>query len=280
MGALDGRIALVTGASRGIGAAIAQRLGAEGAVVAATARTLHSHPTLPGTLTETVAAIEQRGGRAVAFPADLSDAESRAGIVPAVEAALGPVEVLVNNAAAAFYLPIGEFPLRRRRLLLELNFHAPVDLALAVLPGMRARHRGWIVNVSSVTARHPKQPSGSRAATPTEASTIYGASKAALDRFTTGMAVEVAVDAIAVNSVAPVAAVRTPGADTLVGELMDARPDLVEPVEVLAEAALALATCDPRGVTGRVVLSGPFLAEIGRAVRNLDGTDRPPDMIP
>jgi NAD(P)-dependent dehydrogenase (short-subunit alcohol dehydrogenase family) len=271
VGALDGKVALVTGASRGIGAAIARRLGAEGAAVAATARTMEPHPTLAGTLRDTVAAIERAGGRAFAVQADLAVPESRAAIVPEVESVLGPVDVLVNNAAAAFYLPIDDFPLRRRRLLFELNVHAPVDLSVAVLSHMRTRGHGWIVNVSSVTSRHPTVPPSRP---PTAAATMYGASKAALERFTTGLASEVYDDGIAVNSVSPVAAVRTPGAEALVRELMDARPDLVEPVEVLAEAAVVLATCDPALLTGRVLLSQPFLAEIGRVVKNLDGTDR------
>lgn len=277
MGELDDRVALVTGASRGIGAAIARRLAAEGAAVAVTARTVDEHPRLPGSLRETVATIEADGGRAVAIAADLADGDDRARIVGDVEAQLGPVDVLVNNAAAAFYLPIDAFPLKRRRILFELNFHAPVDLAVAVLPAMRARGAGWIVNVSSVTSRHPQGPPYRRGSEPTATATIYGASKAALERFTTGLAAEVHGAGIAVNAVSPVAAVRTPGADALVAGIMDARPDLVEPVELMAEAALVLATCDPATCTGRVVLSRPFLEELGRAARNLDGSPRHPD---
>ncbi len=163
MGACDGRVALVTGASRGIGAAIAQRLASEGAAVAITARTLDEHPRLPGSLTETLVAVEAAGGKGVALAADLADADQRARIVPEVEAALGPVDVLVNNAAAAFYLPSADFPLRRRRLIFDLNVHAPLDLAQQVTPGMRSRRRGWIVNISSATAR----PGWRRSSTPT-----------------------------------------------------------------------------------------------------------------
>ncbi len=264
MGACDGRVALVTGASRGIGAAIALRLAAEGAAVAVTARTLDPHPTLPGTLREVVDAVEAHSGRAVAIPADLADADARSRIVPEVESALGPVDILVNNAAAAFYVATAELPLRRRRLMFELNVHAPVDLAQQVIPGMRARGRGWIVNVSSATSRRPKGPPFDPGIRLGATSTLYGATKAALERITTGLAAELYDDGIAVNSLAPVAAVRTPGAEVHLGPLLDERPDIVEPVELLADAAVVLSTCDPATTTGRVVYSRPFLTELGR----------------
>jgi citronellol/citronellal dehydrogenase len=268
MGACDGRVALVTGASRGIGAAIALRLAGEGAAVAVTARTLDAHPTLPGSLREVVDGIEALGAKAVAIPADLSDADARARVVPEVEAALGPVDILVNNAAAAFYAPTAELPLRRRRVLFELNVHAPVDLAQQVIPGMRARGRGWIVNISSATSRRPKGPPFDPGIKLGATSTLYGSTKAALERITAGLAAEVYDDGIAVNSLAPVAAVRTPGAEAHLGSLLDERPDIVEPVELIADAALALATCDPATMTGRVVYSRPFLTELGRTPRD------------
>jgi NAD(P)-dependent dehydrogenase (short-subunit alcohol dehydrogenase family) len=265
VGACDGLVALVTGASRGIGAAVAGRLAAEGAAVGVTARTVDAHPTLPGSLRETVAAIEARGGRAVAVAADLADADDRARVVPEVEAGLGPVDILVNNAAAAFYLPTSEIPLKRRRLMFELNVEAPVDLAQAVVPGMRVRRRGWIVNISSATSSNPQGPPFDPGLKLQWTSTGYGASKAALERFTTGLAAEVAGDGIAVNSLAPVAAVRTPGAEVWVGDLMDEHPEIVEPMEVFVEAALALCTCDPAVLTGRICYSRPLLEELGRA---------------
>jgi citronellol/citronellal dehydrogenase len=266
MGGCGGRVALVTGASRGIGAAIALRLAEEGAAVAVTARTLDPHPTLPGTLRDVVDGAEALGGKAVAIPADLSDADERARIVPEVEAALGPVDILVNNAAAAFYAPTAELSLRRRRLLFELNVHAPVDLAQQVIPGMRSQGRGWIVNVSSATSKHPSGPPFDPGIKLGASSTLYGATKAALERITTGLAAEVHDDGIAVNSLAPVAAVRTPGAEVHLGPLLDERPEIVEPVELIVEAAFVLATCDPATTTGRVVYSRPFLRELGRPV--------------
>jgi len=221
---------------------------------------------LPGTLRDVVAAVEATGGKAVAIPADLSDADDRARVVPEVESSLGPVDILVNNAAAAFYAPTAELPLRRRRVLFELNVHAPVELAQQVIPGMRARGRGWIVNVSSATSRRPKGPPFDPGIKLGSTSTLYGATKAALERITTGLAAELYDDGIAVNSLAPVAAVRTPGAEVHLGALLDARPDIVEPVELLADAAVVLSTCDPATMTGRVVYSRPFLTELGRIV--------------
>jgi len=273
MGELDGRVALVTGASRGIGAAIAQRLSAEGAAVAVTARTLDPDPGSPldGSLVESVAVIERHGGRASAVVADLSDAESRAAVVPQVERDLGPIDVLVNNAAAAMYQPNADISLKRRRLTFEINVHAPVDLAQAVLPGMRERRRGWILNVSSATSKHPPGPPFDPGFKMGFTTGTYGASKAALERFTTGLAAEVYGDGIAVNSLAPVAGVRTPGADSLVGDVFDANPDLVEPMEVFVEAALVLVTGDPATMTAGIHYSRPLLASLGREARALDG---------
>jgi citronellol/citronellal dehydrogenase len=264
MGACDGKVALVTGASRGIGAATAVRLAAEGAAVAVTARTADAHPHLEGSLRETVAIV-----------ADLTDADDRARIVPEVHAALGPVDILVNNAAAAFYLPTPEISLKRRRIMYELNVHAPIDLAQGVIPDMRASGAGWIVNVSSVTSRHPEGPPFPAGQQVGAVAATYGSSKAALERYTTGLASELFADGIAVNAVAPVAAVRTPGADALVADLMARNPALVEPMEVMVEAILALCTGDPATLTGRIVLSGPLLAELGITPRSLDGTPLP-----
>ena len=275
MGRCDGKVALVTGASRGIGADTAFRLAAEGAAVAVTARTADAHPTLDGSLRETIARIEAAGGRAVAVVADLADGDDRARIVPEVEAALGPVDILVNNAAAAFYLPTPDISLKRRRVMYELNVHAPIDLAQGVIPGMRAKGAGWIVNVSSVTSRHPEGPPFPAGQSVGATAATYGSSKAALERYTTGLASELYADGIAVNAVAPVAAVRTPGADALVADLMARNPALVEPMEVMVEAIVALCTGDPAVLTGRIVLSGHLLDELGVTARNLDGTPVP-----
>jgi NAD(P)-dependent dehydrogenase (short-subunit alcohol dehydrogenase family) len=267
VGALDGQVALVTGASRGIGAAIAERLASEGARVALCARTQEAHPRLPGSLRETAARIAERGGEARPFRVDLLEPGDRARLVEEVVAALGPVDVLVNNAAASFYRPFETWTAKRWHVAFEVNVRAPFDLAQRVVPAMRERGAGRVLNVSSATARHPQGPPYGEFAR-RGGDLLYGMTKAALDRMSTGLAAELSEAGIAVNSLAPVAAVRTPGVEAL-GMVPEAFLAEAEPVEWMAEAALAL--CVPGAPTGRIAFSGPLLDELGRAPRSLDG---------
>ncbi len=266
-----GRRALVTGASRGIGAAIAERLAAEGADVVLTARTLEKHEHLAGSLLETQARLQSYGTKVGIVVANLADEEDRLRVVPEAAGLLGgPVEILVNNAAAASYLPVTEYPLRRRRLLFEINVHAPLDLAQAVIPAMREAGEGWIVNLSSATARHNAGPPfrlGSLGAT----ITVYGATKAALNRISNGLAAELAGSGVRVNTVEPRAAVLSEGAVALVGPTL--RPEMIESMEEMVEAAVALCDC-PADVTGRTTVSLDLIKEWQLEVHNLDGTRR------
>jgi NAD(P)-dependent dehydrogenase (short-subunit alcohol dehydrogenase family) len=263
-----GRRALVTGASRGIGAAVARRLAAEGADVALVARTLERHPTLPGSLRETAAAVEAHGRRAAVVVADLSDPEDRARVVPeAVDGLGGPVDVLVNNAAAAIYQPLADFPLRRRRLTFEVNVHAPLDLAQATVPGMVERGEGWVVNLTSASARltpGPPVPADGLRST----IGVYGASKAALDRLTNALAVELEGTGVRVNAVGPRAAVRSEGAEVLVGDILG--EGILESMEAMVEAVVALCDCGPE-LTGGVHVSLELIERLGLPVRSLDG---------
>ena len=120
----------MTGASRGIGAATAERLAGEGAAVAIVARTLDRHDHLPGSLRETEVRLRRLGGEVAVIVADLADGAERQTVVPAAVAALGgPLDILVNNAAAAIYGSLQELSLKRRRLTFEVNVHGPIDLA-------------------------------------------------------------------------------------------------------------------------------------------------------
>src|SRR5437879_4934487 len=185
---MEGRVAVVTGASRGIGAAIAERFALDGAAVAVSARTVEEgdHP-LPGSIATTLRSIADGGGTALPVAADLSQQEDRARLVETVERELGPIDILVNNAAVTYFEPVDKFQEAHYRLMFEVQVRAPFELAQLVLPGMRERKRGWILNISSGAAIHPQGPPYARAVS---GGTTYGMCKAALARFTTGLAAE------------------------------------------------------------------------------------------
>jgi citronellol/citronellal dehydrogenase len=267
-----GRRALVTGASRGIGAATAERLAAEGADVAITARTASEHQHLAGSLAETAARVSAHGRTAASVVADLTDPEDRRRIVPeAVEELGGPVDILVNNAAAAMYAPVLDFPLKRRRILFEANVFGPIDLAADVVAAMVEAGRGWIVNLTSGAARHSAGPPFDLGVQGTTIAT-YGASKAALLRLSNALGAELDGTGVRVNAVEPRAAVMSEGAEALVGTTVS--PDLIESMEQMVEAVVALCDCPPE-VTGQSFVSLDLLDDWQIDVRGLDGRPLP-----
>ena len=258
MGVLDGKIAIVTGASRGIGAAIAERFGAAGAAVAVAARTTEpGQSRFHGTIESTAAAIREAGGTAVAIPADLSKPDDRRHLVEQTAQELGPVDILVNNAAVTYFTPVADFSPKRYALMFAVQVEAPFELAKLVLPGMRQRGRGWILNISSGAARHPSLPPGRFAV----GSTVYGMCKAAIERFSTGLAAELFDDNIAVNALSPTRVVPTPG--TIFHHLTTEDDPDAEPPAVMAEAALMLCSADPGTLSGRVTYSQELLTGLG-----------------
>jgi short-subunit dehydrogenase len=250
-----GRSALVTGASRGIGASVARALAAEGADVAIVARSVDPIAKISGSLKETADEIRQMGRRCVVIGADLSDAEDRSRIVTEALGGLDNVDILVNNAAAAIYGPPEHYSLKRRRLSMEVNYHAPADLMQEVIPLMTAGGEGWIVNLTSAAARPAVGPPfvvGVEIG-------LYGATKAALNRLTNAMGASLYGTGIRVNAVMPRAAVLSEGADALVGDTL--RPDQVEPMEKMVEAVMALCDCEADR-TGQVYVSLDLIHEL------------------
>ena len=262
-GRLAGKVAIVTGASRGIGAAIAALFAAEGAQVVCAARTVNEgdHRLLSGSLAGTVAAIEAAGGVARAVAADVSDEGSCRALVAAARAAFGPVDVLVNNAALTYFQPITEMPPSRWMRAFAVDVHGPFMLSRLVLEDMIPRRSGAIVNISSGAAIGPGR--GPYADSSVRGGTMYGAVKAALERFTQGLAQEVAgYGGITVAAVSPSRVVPTPGTvfHKLVAGMDDPRG---EPPEYMARAALLLASEPAATVNGRVTYSQQILNEYG-----------------
>jgi citronellol/citronellal dehydrogenase len=263
MGKLDGKVALVTGASRGIGKSIAELFAREGARVACTARTLREgeHP-LPGSLEATVDGIRAAGGDALAITCDASEFPQIERCVQLVRSEYGPIDVLVNNAALTYFIPVAQFPLEKWIKSLNVNFNAPFLFSQLVLRDMLARRSGAIVNVSSGAAIGPGRGPYTSPLSRGRGGTLYGAEKAALERFTQGLAAEVYDSAISVSCVSPSQIVATPG--VLHHRLLERADDpRAEPPEMMARAVLLLATEPLDKVTGRVTYSQQILHEFG-----------------
>lgn len=270
---LKNKVAIVTGASRGIGAAIAARFAAEGARVVITARTDEPGGKLPGSLQQTAARIRAFGGECLTVAGNLANEADREHIVSETLAHWGQVDILVNNAAFARFGPTIEQEPKHVQLSLGINFIAPLHLGQLVLPSMTERGGSWILNLSSDTARKPGHGpyhSEDRAYRfhDTASPSLYGSTKAALERLTSGWAMELASESIAINTLAPVEAVASEGA--LDSGSIDSEA-FFEPIEAMAEAALALCSGPRESLTGRITYSLPLLEELGISVRSLDG---------
>ncbi|HEY7106185.1 MAG TPA: SDR family NAD(P)-dependent oxidoreductase [Acidimicrobiia bacterium] len=257
-GACEGKVALVTGGSRGLGKSVAKRFAAEGATVAITARTLDPDPKYVGSLRETCEEIEADGGKVAAIQADLSQSEDRERVMAEVVGQVGAPDILVNNAAVTFLRPLDEFPDKRARLMLEMHVLAPLHFTQMALPAMRERGGGWVLNMVSLAGEFPQGP-------PFDAFDVsagfgmYGMCKAALIRQTIAFAAELYADRIAVNAAAPSKPVRTEGAATL-----DLAKEDTEDISLVTETAFILCTGDPATMTGKIAHTQEFLEALGR----------------
>ena len=181
---------------------------------------------------------------------------------------VGRVDILVNNAA--FLVPGStiDVPERYFDRMFEILVKAPHHLCQLVLPGMIERKGGSILNISSGAARHPEKPF-----TRSFGGSVYGMTKAAIERFTTGLAAEMYEHDISVNALSPSKVVATPGqmyGRTYTQEMLDAS----EPVEVMAEAGYALLTGDPKEVTGGICYSQDVIDDLGVEAESI-GMDAP-----
>ena len=274
-----GRIALVTGASRGIGAALAAALAAEGAAVACAARTERVwDERLPGTIHDTVDAIRRRGGHAIAVRCDLTVDDDIVDLAATVARELGPVDILVNNAALtvpgrppAQAAPPGpmarppsaaadragppgflDFPLKGYRRHFEVDVFAAYRLMQLVLPGMIAAGRGSILNITSDASRRPGEGPWPGAGDPTPFA--YGGAKAALEHLTQAVAFEMQPHGVSVNALMPSLPVATPGLEVtspgMGGQL---------PMADFCAAALRLLAAPAAQLTGHVAYSEDVL---------------------
>jgi NAD(P)-dependent dehydrogenase (short-subunit alcohol dehydrogenase family) len=284
--------AVVTGASRGIGAATAQRLAAEGANVAIVARSPEAAAAQPyivgadgqalqpaGTLDEVERRIAAYGTNIVKIHADMGDPGDRLEVIPhAVDAFGGPVDILVNNAAMSFQATPLEYTRAQRNRMWEVCFNAPMDMTQQAVPSMQERRRGWIVNVSSHQAVN-RMPIGAAPHPFQLGQAMYGAVKAALNHMTNALGAELYGSGVRVNTVAPRSAVMSEGAELILtewgmygrGEGKDRITEgVIESMEAMVEGLLVLCDCE-ESRTGQICYSLDLLDETDRTVMTLDG---------
>jgi NAD(P)-dependent dehydrogenase (short-subunit alcohol dehydrogenase family) len=254
--AVAGRVALVTGASYGLGEAVARRLGAAGATVLAVARSQDR-------LADLVAQIEQQGGTAVAYPVDLTEPDAVGALAREVLRAHGHVDLVVSNAGKSIRRSIGlsyDRPQDFQRTI-DVNYLGPVRLLLGLLPSMRERGQGHIVNISTVGVRTPPAPRWAS----------YQASKTAFDVWLRSAAAEIRADGVDTSTVyMPLMHTRmsapTPALRRLPGLHPDEAADVVARAIVRRPRSIAPWWLGPAEVTG-VLARGPVGSALGLLYR-------------
>jgi len=235
---LNGKVAIVTGSSRGLGKAIALGLARQGADLVVAARSETENSKLPGTIHKTAEEIRSMGRKAIPIKCDVANEEDVSRLVDKTIKELGQVDILINNAGVAFYYPIIETPLKRWELVLRVNLIGAFLASRAVLPAMIERKSGSIINISSLAADERIE---------SFTGLSYAVSKAGLDRFTVGLAAEVGKHNIAVNAIKPQRIVDTEGMRFW---LPDADKSQWSSTDLMVKAAIHLAAQNARGITG------------------------------
>ena len=256
---LQGKTLFITGASRGIGQAIAVRAAADGANVVLIAKTTEPNPKLPGTLYSAAEAVEAAGGQALPIPTDIRDEAAVAAAVQAAVARFGGIDILVNNASAISLTPTPATPMKRFDLMFDVNVRGTFSCTQACLAELTK---------SSQAGRNPHvlnmSPPLSMKAHWFQHHTAYTMSKYGMSMCTLGHAAEFKRHGIAVNSLWPRTAIATaalqmiPGVDT----------KLCRTPEILADAAYLVLTSDAATTSGQFFIDDTLLAQHG--VTDLD----------
>jgi len=251
---LHGRVAVVTGASRGIGKALAIRLAQEGADVAVAAKSEQSTEKLPGSIHETADAIRALGRRAVAIPTDVRDENAIRNMIDRTVSELGRIDILVNNAGAIWTRPILETPPKRFDLMVSINVRAAYIACYYALPHMVKQKWGHVLNMCP---RLTLDPSPGRVG--------YMISKLGMERLAIGLAAEHKQDNIAANTLWPRTIIESQASINLG---MADRSQWRTP-EILCDASLAIFAQEPRTSTGREWIDEDCLTELA-GITNFD----------
>jgi NAD(P)-dependent dehydrogenase (short-subunit alcohol dehydrogenase family) len=245
---LGGKVAFVAGASRGIGATVAEALAREGAAVAVAARS-EQEGKVPGTIHAVADRITSTGARALAVSCDVTSEESVEAAVAQTVSELGGIDILVANAGVLWLGPIESTPLKRWQLCLNVNLTGVFLVTKAVIPHVKARGGGSLIAITTTGVGMIEQ--GANA---------YWVSKAGAERLYLGLASDLKPDNIAVNCLSPSRVVLTEGWHAGGGG-MEIPPEMVEPPEAMANAAVFLARQDASGITGTIQRSEELTAQ-------------------
>lgn len=256
---LRGKVAIVTGSSRGIGKAIALGLGRQGCRVAVTARSTEPGK-LPGTIYETAQEVQALGGEALPIPCNVADEASVQKMVEAVSARWGRIDILINNAGVGSYLTFVDTPVKLWDLILAVNLRGAFLCTRAVLPQMIRQRRGSIINISSTAANTIFSMTNPGEGRRTLLGLAYSASKAAVERLTVGLAAELGGYNIAVNALKPSRPVIT---EALKLHLPHSDWEQWVPPDNMVKAALFLAAQSASGVTGVVTTDEELILRHG-----------------
>jgi len=244
---LHGRVAIVTGASRGIGKALALRLAREGAAVVVAAKSEQSTERLPGSIHETAAEIHAAGGRALAVATDVREEDAIRNMIERAASEFGRVDILVNNAGAIWPQPILQTPPKRFDLMMEVNVRAAYIACYYALPHMVKQQWGHVLNMCP---RLTVEPSPGKVA--------YMISKLGMARVAIGLAAEHRRDNIAGNALWPRTIIESQAS---INWKMADRSQWRTP-EILCDASLAIFAHEPRDVTGRQWIDEEALTEL------------------
>jgi citronellol/citronellal dehydrogenase len=249
---LAGKTVFITGATRGIGLAIATRAAKDGANIVVAAKTVDPHPKLPGTLSTAVAAIEDAGGTAIGVPCDIRD---EAQVVAAVEAGVaefGGIDVCVNNASAISLTPTLKTDMKRYDLMNQVNARGTFLVSKTCLPHLLEADNPHILNMAPPLDMQAKWFAPHVA---------YTTAKMGMSICTLGMAAEFAEQGVAVNSLWPLTTIDTAAVRNVLGG--DSMAAVSRTPDVLADAAYAIITKPSREVTGNFFIDEDVLRAEG-----------------
>jgi citronellol/citronellal dehydrogenase len=256
---LKNKVAIITGASRGIGKAVALKFAEHGINIAVAGKTIESSEKTPGTIFDTVKEIEERGSEAIAVPTDVRFEDQIQNLVQKTVERFGRVDIIVNNAGAIFWQPVGELPVKRFDLMMQINYRAPFILCHEAIQFMKKQSEGFIINMS------PPAKIGALAAESWAGRTGYLMSKFGMTHLTLGLAEELRPLNISVNSLWPTNLIDTQ-ATRVFAEMFKANASAswYSP-ELLADACLEIVKTPPAALTGQTLIAEDFLKSRGIA---------------